>query len=165
MLDEAERSLHDALCVLPQTVNDTRVLFGGGWPEMVMAKEVDELARKTPGKRSHAIDAFSHALQAIPTIIADNAGLDSADLISQLRAEHHKENSTAGIDVITGTVSSQRQDVSILNKLSFTESNTSQIVWSAGWGHAKARDSRVVQGEAGHTPVCDGGCGDDPQGR
>ena len=45
VLDEAERSLHDALCVLSQTVNDTRVLFGGGWPEMVMAKEVDELAR------------------------------------------------------------------------------------------------------------------------
>ncbi|EES00273.1 hypothetical protein SORBI_3003G060500 [Sorghum bicolor] len=104
VLDEAERSLHDALCVLSQTVNDTRVLFGGGWPEMVMAKEVDELARKTPGKKSHAIDAFSRALQAIPTIIADNAGLDSAELISQLRAEHHKENCTAGIDVITGSV-------------------------------------------------------------
>ncbi|RLM92634.1 T-complex protein 1 subunit beta [Panicum miliaceum] len=104
VLDEAERSLHDALCVLSQTVNDTRVLFGGGWPEMVMAKEVDELARKTPGKKSHAIDAFSRALQAIPTTIADNAGLDSAELISQLRAEHHKENCTAGIDVITGSV-------------------------------------------------------------
>ncbi|KAF8675758.1 hypothetical protein HU200_047242 [Digitaria exilis] len=104
VLDEAERSLHDALCVLSQTVNDTRVLFGGGWPEMVMAKEVDELARKTPGKKSHAIDAFSRALQAIPTTIADNTGLDSAELISQLRAEHHKENSAAGIDVITGQV-------------------------------------------------------------
>jgi T-complex protein 1 subunit beta len=104
VLDDAERSLHDALCVLSQTVNDTRVLFGGGWPEMVMAKEVDELARKTPGKKSHAIDAFSRALQAIPTTIADNAGLDSAELIAQLRAEHHKENCTAGIDVITGSV-------------------------------------------------------------
>ncbi|XBH93984.1 hypothetical protein VPH35_084827 [Triticum aestivum] len=102
VLDEAERSLHDALCVLSQTVNDTRVIFGGGWPEMVMSKEVDELARRTPGKKSHAIDAFSRALQAIPTIIADNAGLDSAELISQLRAEHHKENSTVGIDVISG---------------------------------------------------------------
>ncbi|XP_037435706.1 T-complex protein 1 subunit beta-like [Triticum dicoccoides] len=102
VLDEAERSLHDALCVLSQTVNDTRVIFGGGWPEMVMSKEVDELARRTPGKKSHAIDAFSRALQAIPTIIADNAGLDSAELISQLRAEHQKENSTVGIDVISG---------------------------------------------------------------
>ncbi|KAL8171443.1 hypothetical protein V2J09_023247 [Rumex salicifolius] len=104
VLDEAERSLHDALCVLSQTVNDSRVLLGGGWPEMVMTKEVDELARKTPGKKSHAIDAFSRALQAIPTTIADNAGLDSAELISQLRAEHHKEGCNAGIDVITGRV-------------------------------------------------------------
>ncbi|KAL0360464.1 UNVERIFIED_CONTAM: T-complex protein 1 subunit beta [Sesamum radiatum] len=62
MLDEAERSLHDALCVLSQTVNDSRVLLG------------------------------------------DNAGLDSAELVAQLRAEHHKEGSTAGIDVITGSV-------------------------------------------------------------
>ncbi|KAI3464744.1 hypothetical protein Pfo_021407 [Paulownia fortunei] len=104
MLDEAERSLHDALCVLSQTVNDSRVLFGGGWPEMVMGKAVDELARKTPGKRSHAIEAFSRALVAIPTTIADNAGLDSAELVAQLRAEHHKEGSTAGIDVISGSV-------------------------------------------------------------
>ncbi|KAG6499425.1 hypothetical protein ZIOFF_039212 [Zingiber officinale] len=104
VLDEAERSLHDALCVLSQTVNDSRVLLGGGWPEMVMSKEVDELARKTPGKKSHAIEAFSHALQAIPTIIAENAGLDSAELISQLRAEHHKDTTNAGIDVISGGV-------------------------------------------------------------
>ncbi|KAL0347459.1 UNVERIFIED_CONTAM: T-complex protein 1 subunit beta [Sesamum calycinum] len=80
-----------------------RVLLGGGWPEMVMAKAVDELARKTPGKRSHAIEAFSRALVAIPTTIADNAGLDSAELIAQLRAEHHKEGSNAGIDVISGS--------------------------------------------------------------
>ncbi|RRT48788.1 hypothetical protein B296_00027027 [Ensete ventricosum] len=96
------RSLHDALCVLSQTVNDSRVLLGGGWPEMTMAKEVDELARKTPGKKSHAIEAFSRSLQAIPTIISDNAGLDSAELISQLRAEHHKDTTNAGIDVISG---------------------------------------------------------------
>ncbi|KAM6571190.1 T-complex protein 1 subunit beta [Cannabis sativa] len=104
VLDEAERSLHDALCVLSQTVIDSRVLLGGGWPEMIMAKEVDELAKKTPGKKSHAIEAFSRALLTIPTIIADNAGLDSAELVAQLRAEHHKEGCNAGIDVITGTV-------------------------------------------------------------
>ncbi|CAI0382262.1 unnamed protein product [Linum tenue] len=104
VLDEAERSLHDALCVLSQTVNDSRVLFGGGWPEMVMAKAVDELARTTPGKRSHAIEAFSKALVAIPTTIADNAGLDSAELVARLRAEHNKEESNAGIDVISGSV-------------------------------------------------------------
>lgn len=72
---------------------------------MVMAKEVDELARKTAGKKSHAIEAFSRALVAIPTTIADNAGLDSAELVAQLRAEHHAEGCNAGIDVISGAVS------------------------------------------------------------
>lgn len=91
------------LCMMP--VADSRVLLGGGWPEMVMAKEVDDLARKTPRKKSLAIEASSRALQAIPTIIADNAGLDNAGLIAQLRAEHQKEGSTAGIDVISGAVS------------------------------------------------------------
>ncbi|KAK4370578.1 hypothetical protein RND71_010053 [Anisodus tanguticus] len=97
------------LCVTPcgvlsQTVNDSRVLLGGGWPEMVMATAVDELAKKTPGKSSHATEAFSRALLAIPTIISDNADLDSAELVAQLRAEHQKEESNAGIDIITGQV-------------------------------------------------------------
>jgi len=83
---------------------------------MVMAKEVDALAKKTPGKRSLAIEAFSRSLLAIPTIIADNAGLDSAELISQLRAEHHQEGCTAGIDVISGSVSIETK--SLVNLLS-----------------------------------------------
>lgn len=76
---------------------------------MVMSKDVDELARKTPGKKSLAMEAFSRALLAIPTIIADNAGLDSAELISQLRAEHQKEGCTTGIDVISGSVSTETE--------------------------------------------------------
>ena len=96
-MDEAERSLHDALCVLVQTVQDSRVILGGGWPEMLMAKQVDELARRTLGKKSLATDAFAHVLRAIPTIIADNAGLDSADLVAQLRADHQEnDNSYTG---------------------------------------------------------------------
>ncbi|XP_024377703.1 T-complex protein 1 subunit beta [Physcomitrium patens] len=104
VLDEAERSLHDALCVLVQTVQDSRVIWGGGWPEFLMARRVEELARKTPGKKSLAIDAFATALRAIPTTIADNAGLDSADLVSQLRAAHSEDGCRSGIDVISGEV-------------------------------------------------------------
>ncbi|CAI7922909.1 unnamed protein product [Closterium sp. NIES-54] len=131
VLDEAERSLHDALCVLTATVADSRVVWGGGWPEVMMATRVDDLARRTPaggsypstlpapalpfltlstftplftGKRALAVEAFASALRAIPTIIADNAGLDSAELVAQLRAAHAEENSRAGIDVITGQV-------------------------------------------------------------
>uniref|UniRef100_A0A6N2L5X8 TCP-1/cpn60 chaperonin family protein n=1 Tax=Salix viminalis TaxID=40686 RepID=A0A6N2L5X8_SALVM len=86
-------------------VHDSRVLRGGGWPEMVTAKEVDELARVTPGKKPHAIEAFSWALIPIPTVIAGNAGVDSAELVAQLRAEHRKERCSSGTDVISGSES------------------------------------------------------------
>jgi T-complex protein 1 subunit beta len=108
LLDEAERSLHDALCVLSQTVKDSRVVLGGGCSEMLMAKATDELAQRTPGKRSLAIEAFGRALRMIPTIICDNAGLDSADILSSLRASHATPGSCAGVDIITGAVGDMR---------------------------------------------------------
>ena len=75
VLDEAERSLHDALCVLSQTVADARTLPGGGWPEMTMAHAVQNRAARTPGKRSLAMEAFAAALRAIPATISENAGV------------------------------------------------------------------------------------------
>eukprot|EP00470_Lotharella_oceanica_P015159 CAMPEP_0170178950 /NCGR_PEP_ID=MMETSP0040_2-20121228/15485_1 /TAXON_ID=641309 /ORGANISM="Lotharella oceanica, Strain CCMP622" /LENGTH=531 /DNA_ID=CAMNT_0010422665 /DNA_START=10 /DNA_END=1605 /DNA_ORIENTATION=- len=104
ILDEAERSLHDALCVLSQTVNNSKTVLGGGCSEMLMAHAVDELARKTPGKESLAIEAFARALRQLPTIIADNGGHDSSDLIPKLRACHHNGESTMGLDMDKGTI-------------------------------------------------------------
>eukprot|EP00002_Diphylleia_rotans_P000302 TRINITY_DN1015_c0_g1_i2.p1 TRINITY_DN1015_c0_g1~~TRINITY_DN1015_c0_g1_i2.p1 ORF type:complete len:476 (-),score=130.34 TRINITY_DN1015_c0_g1_i2:971-2398(-) len=90
MLDEAERSLHDALCVIMTAVKDSQIVYGGGCSEVLMAKAVDEKAAVTPGKRSLAIEAFGRALRMIPTIISDNAGYDSADLVAKLRAAHYE---------------------------------------------------------------------------
>ena len=104
ILDEAERSLHDALCVLSQMATDSRVVYGGGCSEMVMSKAIEDLAKKTPGKRSLAMEAFAKALRQIPAIIAENGGLDSTELISQLRAAHVEEGCRHGIDILTGTV-------------------------------------------------------------
>jgi T-complex protein 1 subunit beta len=109
ILDESERSLHDALCVLRQTVKETRTTFGGGCAEMLMASAVRELALQTPGKEALAMDAFAQALTMLPTIIADNAGYDSADLVSQLRAKHAaartaKQQCTAGLDMENGEI-------------------------------------------------------------
>eukprot|EP00126_Sphaerothecum_destruens_P012888 Sdes_comp22055_c0_seq1m20585 len=115
ILEEAERSLHDALCVLHTTVGETRTVFGGGCSEMLMANSVDELAAKTPGKESVAIEAFARALRQLPTIIADNAGYDSSDLVSKLRAAHHQGNHTFGLDMDQGCVAD-------VQKLGITES-------------------------------------------
>lgn len=104
ILDEAERSLHDALCVLSQVVKDSRVVFGGGSSEMLMASAVSKLAESTPGKESLAMEGFARALRQIPTIIADNAGFDSAQLVSELRAAHSEGKKTAGINMTEGCV-------------------------------------------------------------
>jgi len=104
ILDEAERSLHDALCVLANTIKNTRTVFGGGCSEMLMAVAVEGLVGKTPGKESLAIEAFARALRQIPSIIADNAGYDSSELVANLRKAHHDGKSTAGLDMDKGEV-------------------------------------------------------------
>ncbi|XP_030844298.1 T-complex protein 1 subunit beta [Strongylocentrotus purpuratus] len=104
ILDEVERSLHDALCVLSQTVKTRRTVPGGGASEMLMANAVCELAARTPGKEAVAIEAFARALRQLPTIIADNAGYDSAELVSQLRAAHTAGNYKMGLNMIEGTI-------------------------------------------------------------
>lgn len=58
----------------------------------------------TPGKKQLALEAFARALRQLPTIIADNAGLDSAELVSNLRSAHYSGQSSAGIDIMTGAV-------------------------------------------------------------
>ncbi len=109
LLDEAERSLHDALCVLHRTVRDPRVVLGGGCSEVLMARHVDDLASKTAGKRALAIEAYARALRQLPMIIADNAGYDSAELVSRLRAAHNRGDSHAGLDMVAGNVGNMEE--------------------------------------------------------
>ncbi len=92
--------MHDALCVLSQTVRESRVVYGGGCSEVLMANAVRELAAKTAGKESVAMDAFVRALCQLPAIIADNAGYDSADLVAQLKAAHMEKKGTAGLGMV-----------------------------------------------------------------
>lgn len=115
ILDEAHRSLHDALCVLSQTVKETKTVYGGGCSEMLMANAVSALAAKTPGKESVAMESYAKSLRQLPTYIADNAGYDSAELVSQLRAAHMAGNSTAGLNMYEGKVDD-------MSKIGVTES-------------------------------------------
>jgi T-complex protein 1 subunit beta len=101
LLDEAERSLHDALAVLSQTVKEPRTTLGGGCAEMLMAKAVDEAAAATAGKKALAVESFAKALRQLPTILADNAGLDSSDLVARLRKAMYSGDRQAGLDLLT----------------------------------------------------------------
>jgi len=104
ILDEADRSLHDALCVLSQTVKEPRTVYGGGCSEMLMANAVSNLAMETSGKEAIAMEGFARALRKLPTYIADNGGYDSSELIAQLRACHTSGQKTMGLNMNSGEV-------------------------------------------------------------
>lgn len=105
LLEEAERSLHDAFCVLSQTVREPRTVLGAGCAEMLMARAVDDLVTRTPGKGALAVEGFSRALRALPTALADNGGYDSSHLVAQLRALHAASpGCSMGLDMARGAV-------------------------------------------------------------
>jgi archaeal chaperonin len=99
IVDEAERAIHDALCVVRDVVLDPRVVAGGGAPEAEVARRLKEHAQKLSGKEQLAVLAFGEALETLPTALAENAGMDPIDILVQLRAAHEKGQLWAGVDV------------------------------------------------------------------
>ena len=109
VVDEAHRSLHDALCVLSQTVKSTSVLPGGGAPEMLMAHAVDEAAKTVGSKHTLAMEAYAKALRMMPMHIADNAGYDSSELVAGLKAKHNEGHHTWGLEMERGGLACMRK--------------------------------------------------------
>ncbi len=116
IVDEAERSLHDALCVARDVVEEPKILAGGGAPEMEVAKVLKEYAEALPGREQLAVMCFAEALEAIPTTLAENAGLDPIDVVSDLRARHEKGEIWAGVEVHEGKVENMK-DVGVFEPI------------------------------------------------
>ncbi len=112
-VDEAERSIHDALCVVRDVVQEPKVVAGGGAPETEMAHNLREYAEQLAGREQLAVQGFAEALESIPTILAENAGLDPIDTIVELRSKHDKGQKWTGVDVMAGKV----QDMSKIDVL------------------------------------------------
>jgi thermosome len=109
LLDEAERSLHDGLCVVRNVVEDEKIVAGGGAPEAELAKNLRNFAVKVGGREQLAVEAFAEAVEAIPLTLAENAGLDPIDVMVALRAEHEKpDHEYFGIEVTTGKIKDMR---------------------------------------------------------
>jgi thermosome len=104
IVDEAERSIHDALCVVRDVVQEPKIVAGGGAPELEVARVLREYANTLLGREALAVKQYAEALEAVPTTLSDNAGLDPIDIISELRARHEKGEVWAGVDVHEGKV-------------------------------------------------------------
>jgi thermosome len=111
VVDEAERSLHDALSVVRNALEDGKIVAGGGAPEAEVAKRLREYAVKVGGREQLAIEGFANALEAVPTTLAENAGLDPIDVLVELRSKHEQSGTNPwwGIDVYSGKVKDMRK--------------------------------------------------------
>ncbi len=103
MADETERSLRDALFVLSDVVKKNLIVAGGGAVEIEIARGLRAYAPKIGGREQLAIEAFAEAVESIPRILAENAGLEPIDILVNLRAEHEKADGRfLGVDVFSG---------------------------------------------------------------
>lgn len=99
IIDEAKRSLHDALCVVRNLVRDNRVVYGGGAAEIACSLAVEEAARMAPGLEQYAMKAFAEALDAIPMALSENSGLNAIDTLGDIKSRQVKEKNTRlGVD-------------------------------------------------------------------
>ena len=105
MVDEADRAMNDALSVVADVVQDNEIVAGGGATEAEIAKLLRSYATKVGGREQLAIEAFAESLEIVPKTLAENAGLESIDILVGLRAAHEKKNGhLMGVDVFKGEI-------------------------------------------------------------
>ena len=105
MVDEAERAMNDALSVVADVIEYNKIVAGGGAIEAEIAKVLRSYATKVGGREQLAIEAFADSIEIVPKTLAENAGLESIDILVGLRATHEKaKGHLMGVDVFTGKI-------------------------------------------------------------
>ena len=104
VVDEVDRSMHDALMVVKDVVEKPSIVAGGGSPEAYLSTELNEWSGSYDGREQLAIKQYAEALEAIPLTIAENAGMDPIDTIIALRANQSSGKQTMGINAKEGKI-------------------------------------------------------------
>jgi len=105
MLEEADRSIHDALCVIRCLVKKKFLIAGGGAPEIQVSQKLTEHSKSLSGIESYCLRAFAEALEVVPLTLAENAGLHPITMVTELRNRHLNGETSAGINVKKGCIS------------------------------------------------------------
>ena len=117
ILDEAERSLHDAICVIRCLVKKRALIAGGGAPEITIANTLSTASRSLAGTEAICWKAFADAMEVIPTTLAENAGLNSIKVVTDLRHRHDLGEKNAGVSIRSGGVKGNMQEENVLQPL------------------------------------------------
>jgi chaperonin GroEL (HSP60 family) len=110
VVDEIERAIDDSLGVVRTTLEDGKVLPGGGAPETEVSLGLRDYADSVGGREQLAVEAFADAIDVIPRTLAENAGLDPIDSLVDLRSKHDAGETSSGLDAYTGDVVNMEDD-------------------------------------------------------
>ena len=104
VIDEIERAVRDGLGDVAATLRDSKVVAGGGAIEIELAKKLREFAQTLKGREQLAVEEFANALEFVPVTLAENAGMDPLDVLTELKVSHDSGNKNAGLNLFTGCV-------------------------------------------------------------
>ena len=108
VVDEVERSVHDALMVIKDVMEDPSIVAGGGAPETFAATKIRSWAKSLEGREQLAAEKFADALETIPLTLAQNAGMDAIDTLTSLRSKQIKGEKWIGIDVVKANLTNMK---------------------------------------------------------
>jgi len=104
VIDEVERAMRDALGDVAATLKDSKIVAGGGAVEIELSKRLKEYASSLNGRERLAVEEFASALEFIPVTLAENAGMDPIDVLTELRAAHDAGNRDYGLNLFNGSI-------------------------------------------------------------
>jgi len=104
VLDEAERSIHDSLCVIRCLVKKRFLIAGGGAPEIELSLHLGKWAKSLSGMDSYCTAAYADAFEVVPYTLAENAGLHPIAIVTELRSKHAEGGKNFGINVRKGMI-------------------------------------------------------------
>ena len=117
ILDETERSLHDAHCAIRSIVKKKALLAGGGAAETEIAVKLAQAARELTGTEAICWKAFADAMEVVPTTLAENAGLNSIRVVTELRHRHAQGQRNAGVSIKSGGGKNDISEENVLQPL------------------------------------------------
>ena len=104
VVDEVKRAMEDAIGDVSAALKDGKVVAGAGSTEIELARQLKKFSESLAGREQLAVKVFAESIEVIPKTLAENAGLDPIDILTDLRASHDKKQKWAGIDVFSGKV-------------------------------------------------------------
>ena len=104
VMDEMERALRDGLGDVATVIRDKKIVPGAGAIEMELSKRLREFSNSLSGREQLAVNEFANALEFIPLTLAENAGLDPIDILTELKSRHEQGEVNAGINIFTDKI-------------------------------------------------------------